>query len=112
LVQLVAETLLDLVIGRSLINVDQSLFDEGLDKAIERGHNVLDQLLRYECQREGEWEFLAGFRQADTQPAPADVEVLQSLRRRLLVEQVGSEWRLRVPLMLRWLRQRGWRTDA
>lgn len=107
LVQLLAETLLDLVNRRSLPGVDPALFEEGLDKAIVRGHNVLYQLLQQECQSDAEWDYLSGFRRADTQSPPAQDSVCRALRGRLLVEKVGSVWRLRVPLMQRWLRQRG-----
>jgi hypothetical protein len=41
------------------------------------------------------------------QPPPDDETVYQALRWRLLVEPVNGEWRLRVPLMQRWLRERG-----
>jgi hypothetical protein len=107
LVQLLAETLLDLVNRQSLAGVDQALFEEGLDKAIVRGHNVLYQLLQQECQSDAEWQYLSGFRPADTQPPPTQDSVFRALKRRLLVEEVGSAWRLRVPLMERWLRKRG-----
>ena len=46
-------------------------------------------------------------RTRSTQPAPADEVVARSLRRRLLVVEDDGGWRLRVPLMERWLRQRG-----
>jgi len=62
-----------------------------LDKAIVRGHTVLYELIRRESTLPG----LAGFRKRSTQ------------RRRLLVVEEGGEYRLRVPLMERWLRQRG-----
>ena len=48
-----------------------------------------------------------GFRRQDTQPPPTDEAVHRSLRRRLLVVEDDGEWRLRVPLMQRWLRERG-----
>jgi hypothetical protein len=41
------------------------------------------------------------------QPPPDDEALHRSLRRRLLVVNEGTDWRLRVPLMQRWLRQRG-----
>lgn len=50
--------------------------------------------------------YLRGFRRRDTQPPPDDEAIYTSLRRRLLVEEAGDQWRLRVPLMQRWLRQR------
>jgi hypothetical protein len=55
----------------------------------------------------GEWEYLTGFRTRETQPASNDEVVYTSLRRRLLVEGDNGIWRLRVPLMARWLRQPG-----
>ena len=42
-----------------------------------------------------------------TQDPPTDEALYTSLRRRLLVVDDGGQWRLRVPLMHRWLRQRG-----
>jgi hypothetical protein len=106
LVQLLAETLLDEVNRRSLASVDATLFEEGLGKAIVRGHNVFHQLLRDECHSEAEWDYLFGFRQSETQPPPVQDDVGRALRRRLLVDQDGAAWRLRVPLMQRWLRDR------
>ncbi len=42
------------------------------------------------------------------QMAPDDEALFRSLRRRLLVADAGNgEWKLRVPLMQRWLRERG-----
>jgi hypothetical protein len=51
-------------------------------------------------------EYLAGFRSKDTQPAPPE-EVFGALKRRWLLGRDGELWRLRVPLMQRWLRIRG-----
>ncbi|MCG6860318.1 MAG: hypothetical protein LJE70_03405 [Chromatiaceae bacterium] len=53
------------------------------------------------------WVYLRGFRERDLQPAPDDEDLRRSLRRRLLVTEEGDRWRLRVPLMQRWLRKRG-----
>jgi hypothetical protein len=106
LVQLLAETLLDEVNKRSLANVDAALFQEGLDRALVRGHNVLYQLLNGECTIHGEWDYLAGFRRAETQPPPEDDAMHRSLRRRLLIDDSGGTWRLRVPLMQRWMQKR------
>jgi len=41
-----------------------------------------------------------------SQPPPEDEAIYTSLRRRLLVAEDGDQWRLRVPLMQRWLRRR------
>ena len=57
----------------------------------------------------GEWEYLSAFRKQETQPPPEDDAITRSLRRRLLVSEEGEGglWRLRVPLMRRWLLKRG-----
>lgn len=60
-----------------------------------------------EDARPGEWTYLCGFRTRDTQPPPSDEAAYQALRRRLLVAEDQGQWRLRVPLMQRWLRERG-----
>jgi len=72
-----------------------------------RGHNVLYELLRGESIIAGEWEYISNFRRIDTQSAPDDDRILIDLRRRMLVEEENGYWRLRVPLMARWLKLRG-----
>ena len=93
--------------GRSC-QVDSALFERALDEAIVRGHNVLYELMRGECRLPGEWEYLSTYRKQETQPPP-DEAMARSLRRRLLVAEEGDAgpWRLRVPLMRRWLIKRG-----
>jgi len=56
---------------------------------------------------DGEWEYLKAFGEHESQPPPGDEDVARSLRRRQLVVEDGGVWRLRVPLMERWLRERG-----
>lgn len=107
LVQLIAETIVDVINDADQRQVDDTLFEAALNKAIVSGHNVLYQLLRGECTLPGEWEYLSAFRSRETQPLPGDEAIYVSLRRRLLMEEVNGEWRLRVPLMGRWLKQRG-----
>ena len=91
--------------------VTPQLMQRALDKAIVRGHNVLYELLHRECQLPGEWEYVEGFKRLDAQAAPngseADEAIARSLRRRELMTINDDGWRLRVPLMLRWLRVRG-----
>ena len=106
LVQLIAETLTDVVNRTGQGVVDDKAFEAALDKAIVRGDAVFVELLRKECRSSAEWEYLAGFRTMDSQPAPPE-DVLGPLRRRWLLEPNGELWRLRVPLMQRWLRKRG-----
>jgi hypothetical protein len=109
LVQLIAETAVNVVNDSNARALDPALYRQTLAGAIESGDIVLRQLLERECRLDGEWRWLQGFRRADALPSPDDEAVLRSLRRRLLVipDGEGSGWRLRVPLMQRWLRERG-----
>ncbi|MEI2781488.1 MAG: hypothetical protein V9H25_09610 [Candidatus Competibacter sp.] len=107
LVQLLAETIVDLTNDREQARADRVLLDEAIAKAIVAGDAVLRQLMQPEDAAPGEWEYLRGFRTCDIQPPPDDEAVYQALRRRLLVAEEGGQWRLRVPLMQRWLRERG-----
>ncbi len=107
LVQLIAETIVDLMNDEDTREVNAALLERALDKAIVSGHNVLYELVRRECALPGEWEYLSAFRKSEFQPPPEDEAIHRSLRRRLLVAEENGRWRLRVPLMLRWLRQRG-----
>jgi hypothetical protein len=78
-----------------------------LSKAVVRGDAVLRQLLITDRRLKVEWKYLSQFQRRDTQLPPDDDAVYRSLRRRLLVAEENGEWRLRVPLMQRWLRERG-----
>lgn len=109
LVQLIAETIVDLLNDDQRAQVDAEIFERALDKAIVSGHTVFHQLVRGrgETTLHGEWEYLSAFRSRKTQPPPASEAVARSLLRRRLVTEDGDKWRLQVPLMERWLRQRG-----
>lgn len=107
LVQLIAETIIDLINDEDSRQVDSDLFERALDKAIVSGHNVLYELMHRESFLEGEWEYLNQFKTKSPQPPPDDEAVRTSLMRRLLIEEENGEWRLRVPLMERWLKKRG-----
>ena len=107
LVQLLAETVVDLCNDQGQSRVDQALLDQAIAKAVVAGDAVLRQLMQPEDATPGEWAYLRGFRTRDTQPPPDDEAVYQALRRRLLIAVEGGQWRLRVPLMQRWLRERG-----
>ncbi len=104
--QLIAETAVDMVNNSAATQVDAALLEATLDKAVVRGDAVLRLLMQTESTLPGEWDYLLGFRRQDTQEPPADEALYTSLRRRLLVMDEGGQWRLRVPLMQRWLRQR------
>jgi hypothetical protein len=107
LVQLIAETIVDLVNDEGAHQVTPGLLERALNRAIVSGDTVLRQLLQGECRLPGEWDYLSRFRRVDVQPPPNDEAVYQSLRRRLLVAEDDGQWRLRVPLMQRWLHVRG-----
>ncbi len=82
------------------------LLEQALDASVERGRNAMIQMVEKQCRAPGEWEYLRGFARRETQPMPEDADVRRSLnRRQLCVDASGGEWRLRVPLMGRWLRK-------
>ena len=83
------------------------LLEQAIAKAVVAGDAVLRQLMQPEDAMPGEWAYLRSFRTCDVRPPPDDEAVYQALRRRLLVAMEGGQWRLRVPLMQRWLRERG-----
>lgn len=103
LVQLVAETAVDFANDRGARHLTGALLEETFDRVIERGDTVFYELLVRENRFPGEWEYLLKFRQQETQLLPEDDTVRRSLRRRLLVVEHDGAWRLRVPLMRRWL---------
>ena len=107
LVQLIAETIVDLVNLEEVSQVTPELFERALDKSIVRGQNVLYELMHRESTLPGEWDYLLVFKKSETQAPPPDEQIAASLRRRLLIAEQNGEWRLRVPLMARWLKQRG-----
>ncbi len=106
LVQLVAETAIDLFNDSTASFVTQEVLDEALRTSIVRGHAVLFELLQRESRLPGEWEYLEGFRTRDEQQGPQNQLIRRSLLRRELITAHGETWRLRVPLMQRWLRER------
>lgn len=105
LVQLIAENVVDQVNLAGVQHADGDLLQRAIDKAVVRGDSALSELVKGESQLHGEWEYVCGYIQNDVQPAPVDAEVASSLRRRLLVTEENGKWRLRVPLMQRWLRR-------
>lgn len=72
------------------------------------GDSVLGELMLYRSEEyPTAWSYLSSFRKQDTRPPPEDDALRLTLKRHLLVQETGGgEWTLRVPLMLRWLRER------
>ena len=110
-VQLIAETAVTLANESASVAkpLPAALLERALDESVSRGRNAFHQLLRSQCREgSGEWEYLAEFARGESQPPPAAAETRRLLKRRqLLTETPGSEWRLVVPLMARWLRKEG-----
>ena len=107
LVQLVAETVVELVNLRGLKEASPGLLDEALAKAVVRGDVVLRQLVRNECGVGASGRTSRGSGRRRCSGCRRDEPVRRSLRRRLLVEEADGGWRMRVPLMRRWLIARG-----
>ena len=88
--------------------VHPELLERAFEKSVVRGEPVFYELVRRESKLVGEWECVQGFKRTEVLDAPADTAILRSLQRRELVVPVdGGGWRLRVPLMRRWLIERG-----
>ena len=107
LVQLIAEITIDLVNDQNVRHVTPQILESALAKAIVCGDIVLYQLLKGESRLPGEWEYLTGFSNVEMQPPPEDEVLRRSLQHRRLVGEEEGSWRLRVPLMQRWIRERG-----
>lgn len=106
--QLIAETVVELLNAGAGPAATPELMEKALDEAVISGQNVLYQLMQGESTLPGDWDYLTRFRHTDEQPEPDDEAIRRSLRRRQLVLQAsaGGSWRLRAPLMARWLRLR------
>jgi len=107
LVQLVAETCVDLLNDQAQSAVNATILEQAFEKSVVRGEAVFYELLRRESRLVGEWEYLERFQQWQMQSPPEDAAIARSLKRRELVLMDGERWRLRVPLMRRWLVERG-----
>jgi len=106
LVQLVAEIVVDFLNQARARDADASLLEKAFRRAVVRGDTALRELVQEECVVPGEWEYVRGFRTCDAQRPPDDGAIHRSLQRRLLVTEEDGLWRLRVPLMQRWLCER------
>lgn len=103
LVQLVAQTSIDLLNDSNEQQMTVALLEEAFERSVEEAETTLSQLLRGESRLTGEWEYLQQFQRTASQPPPDDLAVASSLRNRELVTIEENEWRIRVPLFQRWL---------
>ena len=81
-----------------------TLLDRAFERAAETGFSVFYELIERESSSPEELRFLRGFARTETQPIPDD-DAARALRRRLLVIEEGDHYRLRAPIMARWLRR-------
>ena len=102
---LLAETAVDIANDKAIHSLDKSHYGQIFDESVEKGHTVFDWLIVRECKNDKELGYLEGFRDKDYQPEPEDREVRQSLRHRQLCIEENGQWRLRAPLMGRWLKR-------
>jgi hypothetical protein len=107
LLQLIAETLVEFLNNEGASAVTPELMERALDEATVAGQNPLYLLMRGECSVPGEWEYISAFRRVEEQNPPTGEAIRDSLLRRQLIQATGDRWRLRVPLMARWLHRRG-----
>ena len=107
LVQLIAETIIDLINESGRPEINAELWEKAIDETVVRGHNVFHELLIRESRIEGELEYIRQFRTRETQAPSGNDTIDRSLRRRLLVVADGDHLRLRAPLFRRWLQVRG-----
>jgi TIR domain len=103
LVQLLAETYVDLINECESPYEDDTVMEQCISEAVDRGRTVLSQLMRGESKIPGEWDYLLNFREQLFQAPPTDASIARSLKRREIVVEEDGRWHLQVPLMLRWL---------
>jgi hypothetical protein len=103
-VQLVGSCACELADEARRVTVDGPFLERVFDAAVSAGDSTLSHIMWRESTLEGEWDYLLRFRNTDAQPPPVDDSIARSLRHRLLVAEDSNGWRLRVPLMRRWLR--------
>ncbi len=103
---MIAERAVYLVNRQGQRTCTPTILEEAIATAVVSGDAVLEQLVPDDCRLDGEWDYLKAFRPRDTQTPPEDEGIYQSLRRRLMVIDDSGLWRMRVPLMQRWLRER------
>jgi hypothetical protein len=107
LVQLLAETAIDLCNDESREKITPDILDRVMAKAVVAGDTVLRQLLKGESDK-AEWDYIRGFIRQTIQPPPKDDTIYQKLRHRQIIAQTANgDWYLRVPLMQHWLQKRG-----
>jgi len=107
LVQLLASTAVDLTNESVADCLDESMLEEAAERSIVSGDVVLRQLVHGETKSEPEASYIARFRRERIQALPEDEAILQSLRHRQIIADEDGGWRLKVPLMQRWLETRG-----
>ena len=112
LVQGVAKQVIARCNRDKVLRPTDAILEGALDAVLSSMDSTLQQLLLFSGNlpptEKAAGEYLRGFRTADTLPPPTDDVIRRLLERHELVSVTATgDWRLRVPLMLRWLRKRG-----
>lgn len=104
-VQLIAETVIDMLNDFSRTSVDKELFDYALYESLANGKNAFLNLVNEKSVLPGELEYLEGFRTKEILSLPEDKKVHASLLRRKLVAAQEGCLEMRIPFIHRWIRK-------
>ena len=111
LVQGIAKEVVAACNRRKVLQANDALLDEALDAVLTSVDGTLQELLLQQARQEPEKSaslFIRAFRTTEEQSPPAEDAVRQLLQRHeLVVPTASGAWRLRVPLMQRWLEKKG-----
>ena len=112
LVQGVAKQVIALCNRAKVLRPSEEILDGALDEVLRSMDATLLQLLlgseSLQNTEKSAGLYLRGFRTTDELPLPADDATRRLLERHeLMTPPHNGQWKLRVPLMLRWLRKRG-----
>jgi type II secretory pathway predicted ATPase ExeA len=107
LVQAVAVNTVEICNREQLTSADAAVIDRALLDTITSSDAVLAELMLYKSREYPDtWDYLQQFTAHDELPPPTDAELRRRLKRFLLVADTGHQtWKLRVPLMQRWLQR-------
>ncbi|MEN8906141.1 MAG: hypothetical protein ABF289_09325, partial [Clostridiales bacterium] len=84
--------------------LNKDLLEMALEKVTESVYNNFNQLLNEESKIEGEWDYILNFSENKFQNKPSNYKIRESLKRRYIVDEVNGKYKLKVPLMERWLK--------
>jgi hypothetical protein len=105
IIQLIAGVVAHLLKKEGQDRANLPILERALQKAVVEGHNLFEEVIYRGSKLDGEWEYLREFaRQEEVAPLPKHA-VIDSLWRRELIERGTHGFRLKVPIIGRWLRE-------